>query len=146
MTECSPAHLAVPLGRLCGRRRGAGAPVRTGIYLDCFKSPRCRGRGSSRLTPRTRRRGRVFPCGNNSGGRGTCGRHDKAERRAEMKRSDPRAGCLRRLAARYGEGDAFARAPVQAADRLHRAPRPMRWGRSGRPRGCSCQPRGGIVG
>ena len=67
------------------------------------------------------------------------------ERRAKVRRSDPRAGCLQDLPARYGEEDALARAPVEAAVRPHRAPKPMRRGRRGQPRGRSYQPRGEIV-
>ena len=70
MTECSPAHLAVPLGRLCGRRRGAGAPVRTGIHLDCFKSPRCRGRGVLPSHPQGSPTGKGVPLRKHLGGSG----------------------------------------------------------------------------
>lgn len=56
-----------------------------------------------------------------------------------MRRRDPRAGCLQGLAAGCAAGDALARAPVQAADRAHRAPEPIGRDRGGQ-QGCPARP------
>lgn len=83
MTKSSPAHLAVPLGRLCGRRRGAGAPVGTGIYLGCFKKSSLQGEGVFASHPQGSAVGKGVPF-RKQRGEG----HEKVERRAEVRRSD----------------------------------------------------------
>lgn len=122
---------------------GGGWEHLSGRGLGGFQSPRRGGRGSSRLAPRAGRWGRGSPCGN-SWAVATETRRGGREGRSEAQRPPRRLSppCSSPL---WG-GDALARAPVQAADPPHRAPRPIARGRSGQPSGRPCQPRGGIVG
>lgn len=91
MTESSPAHLAVPAGRLCGRRRGARAPVGAAGYS---KSPCCRGKGFSCPISRARGWERLSP----------CGKKEEMGGWEKVGRGDPRAGCRQGFPAGDGEG------------------------------------------
>lgn len=139
MIESSPAHLAVPAGRLCGCRRGAAAPVAVGTRLDKFSSPHCKGRGGPDLQT-----GEGCPLtetcrGDEAGGEERIG---GKEGKSEARRL--RAGCLQGLRARYREGVALARATVQAGVRTHRAPKPIRSGGEGGPGASPASPGVGL--
>lgn len=97
MTESCPAHLAVPAGRLCGRREHLSGQEFILMNFEAFTAGEG---GPPRPTPRGSWMGKGVPLRK-------LGKTKVLERRAKVRRSDPRAGCPQGLPARYAEGDAL---------------------------------------